>query len=126
MIPIRRRGLRAAGIALLTTAFLIALPAVALADEHAPVGVSDETQFILNTFAFVASLIVWKAMDLVMGLRVSPEVERLGQDTGELGIETYPEFVLPRDWFYRSSIWAVIGGTVYHHQRFGEDSNPGV
>ena len=30
MIPIRRRGLKAAGIALLTTAFLIALPAVAL------------------------------------------------------------------------------------------------
>ena len=26
--------------------------------------------------------------------RVSPEVEHLGQDTGELGIEAYPEFVL--------------------------------
>ena len=48
----------------------------------------------IGAFAFVTSLIVWKLMDLVMGLRVSPEVERLGQDTGELGIETYPEFVL--------------------------------
>ena len=48
----------------------------------------------VGAFAFVASLIVWKVMDLVMGLRVSPEVERLGQDVGELGIETYPEFVL--------------------------------
>ena len=26
--------------------------------------------------------------------RVSPEVEELGQDAGELGIEAYPEFVL--------------------------------
>ena len=49
MIPTRRRGQKAAGIALLTTAFLIALPAVALADDLAPAGVSDETQFILNT-----------------------------------------------------------------------------
>ena len=48
----------------------------------------------VGAFVFVASLIVWKVMDLVMGLRVSVEVERLGQDTGELGIETYPEFVL--------------------------------
>ena len=48
----------------------------------------------VGAFVFVASLIAWKVMDLVMGLRVSVEVERLGQDTGELGIETYPEFVL--------------------------------
>ncbi len=48
----------------------------------------------IGAFAFVTSFIVWKVMDLVMGLRVSAEVERLGQDTGELGIETYPEFVL--------------------------------
>ena len=48
----------------------------------------------VGAFAFVASLIVWKVMDLVIGVRVAPEVERLGQDVGELGIETYPEFVL--------------------------------
>ena len=33
-------------------------------------------------------------MDRVIGLRVPAEAERLGQDTAELGIETYPEFVL--------------------------------
>ena len=68
MIPIRRCGLRVAGIALLTTAFLIALPAIALADEHAPVGVSDETQFILNTFAFLiwGALVMWMCAGFTM------------------------------------------------------------
>ena len=48
----------------------------------------------IGAFVFIASLIVWKLMDMVMGLRVGAEAERLGQDTAELGIETYPEFVL--------------------------------
>ena len=48
----------------------------------------------IGAFAFFSSLIVWKLLDLAMGLRVSAEAERLGQDTAELGIETYPEFVL--------------------------------
>jgi Amt family ammonium transporter len=48
----------------------------------------------VGAFTFIASLIVWKLMDMVMGLRVGAEAERLGQDTAELGIETYPEFVL--------------------------------
>ena len=49
-------------------------------------------------FAFVASLIVWKAMDWIAGLRISREVEQVGQDVGELGIESLPEFVImPED-----------------------------
>ena len=48
----------------------------------------------IGAFTFIASLIVWKLMDMVIGLRVPAEAERLGQDTAELGIETYPEFVL--------------------------------
>ena len=52
----------------------------------------------VGVFVFVVSLIVWKLLDMVIGLRVSAEAERLGQDTAELGIETYPEFVLmPED-----------------------------
>ena len=68
MVPIRRRGLKAAGVALLAAAFLIALPAVAVADEHAPVGVSDETQFILNTFAFLiwGALVMWMCAGFTM------------------------------------------------------------
>ena len=48
----------------------------------------------IGAFAFVSSFVVWKVMDMVMGLRVPAQAERLGQDTAELGIETYPEFVL--------------------------------
>ncbi len=48
----------------------------------------------IGAFVFIASFIVWKVLDLVMGLRVSKTVEQLGQDSGELGIEAYPEFVL--------------------------------
>ena len=52
----------------------------------------------VGAFVFFVSWLVWRLMDLTMGLRVSPAVERLGQDTGELGMETYPEFVLmPED-----------------------------
>ncbi len=48
----------------------------------------------IGAFVFIASLVVWKVLDLVMGLRVSADVERMGQDVAELGIEAYPEFVL--------------------------------
>ena len=48
----------------------------------------------IGAFVFIVSLLVWKALDLLMGLRVSAEVERMGQDVGELGLEAYPEFVL--------------------------------
>ena len=52
----------------------------------------------VGAFVFIASFIVWKILDLVIGLRVSKTVEQLGQDSGELGIEAYPEFVLmPED-----------------------------
>ncbi|MYH97029.1 MAG: ammonium transporter, partial [Acidimicrobiia bacterium] len=48
----------------------------------------------IGAFVFIVSLVVWKVLDLLMGLRVSAEVERMGQDVGELGLEAYPEFVL--------------------------------
>ena len=68
MKPTRQRCPKAAGVALLTVAFLIAVPAVALADEHAPAGVSDETQFILNTFAFLVwgALVMWMCAGFTM------------------------------------------------------------
>ena len=54
--------------------------------------------FSVGLFTFVSSLVVWKVMDLILGLRVSPEVEQVGQDVGELGIESLPEYVLtPED-----------------------------
>ena len=48
----------------------------------------------IGAFVFVTSFILWKALDLTLGVRVSTDVERLGQDSAELGMESYPEFVL--------------------------------
>jgi Amt family ammonium transporter len=48
----------------------------------------------IGVFVFVTSWVVWKALDLTLGVRVSRDVEELGQDAGELGMESYPEFVL--------------------------------
>ena len=48
----------------------------------------------IGAFVFIVSLVVWKVLDALMGLRVSADVERMGQDVGELGLEAYPEFVL--------------------------------
>ena len=50
-------------------------------------------------FSFGASFVVWKTLDLTVGMRVSRDVEYVGQDVGELGIESHPEFVLvPEDY----------------------------
>ena len=48
----------------------------------------------IGAFVFITSWVVWKVLDLTLGVRVSRDVEELGQDAGELGMESYPEFVL--------------------------------
>ncbi|MCY4111455.1 MAG: ammonium transporter, partial [Chloroflexi bacterium] len=48
----------------------------------------------VGAFVFVVSYLVWRLIDLTIKVRVSRQVEQLGQDAGELGIEAYPEFVL--------------------------------
>ena len=48
----------------------------------------------IGAFTFATAWLLWKALDLTLGVRVDYNVERLGQDAGELGIEAYPEFVL--------------------------------
>ena len=48
----------------------------------------------VGAFVFTTSWLLWRALEKTMSVRVSPQVERLGQDAGELGIEAYPEFVL--------------------------------
>ena len=48
----------------------------------------------VGAFVFGVSWVIWKLMEMTIGARVSPQVERLGQDAGELRIEAYPEFVL--------------------------------
>ena len=48
----------------------------------------------VGAFVFPSSLLVWWVLNQILGIRVSQTVEELGQDTAELGIESYPEFVL--------------------------------
>ncbi len=52
---------------------------------------------VIGVFAFGASWLVWMAIDKTMGVRISKNVEELGQDVAELGIEAYPEFVVIPD-----------------------------
>jgi len=46
----------------------------------------------VGAFVFVASAIIWFILKLTVGMRVSDEVEDLGLDRSELGMEAYPEF----------------------------------
>ncbi|NQY53872.1 MAG: ammonium transporter [Campylobacteraceae bacterium] len=47
---------------------------------------------IIGAFAFISSFIIWKILDLIIGLRVSEEEEMTGLDIYETGLECYPEF----------------------------------
>jgi Amt family ammonium transporter len=46
----------------------------------------------IGAFVSITSAIVWYAMKLTFGIRVSEEEEDLGLDKAELGLEAYPEF----------------------------------
>ncbi|MXZ46650.1 MAG: ammonium transporter [Chloroflexi bacterium] len=48
----------------------------------------------IGAFVFTISWVLWQVLAMTLSVRVTPEVERLGQDVGELGIEAYPEFVV--------------------------------
>ena len=48
----------------------------------------------IGVFAFAVSLGLWWLIERTIGVRVTHSVEQLGQDAGELGMESYPEFVL--------------------------------
>ncbi|WP_419771278.1 MAG: ammonium transporter [Candidatus Marinarcus sp.] len=47
---------------------------------------------VVGAFVFVSSFIVWKILDLIVGLRVDEETEVTGLDIHETGLECYPEF----------------------------------
>lgn len=46
----------------------------------------------VGAFTFVAALVVWYLIRLVMGMRVSREEEIAGLDLGEHGMKAYPDF----------------------------------
>ena len=53
----------------------------------------------IGAFVFATSWLIWRLVDMTLGARVTRQVEELGQDSGELGIEAYPEFVLMPEQF---------------------------
>ena len=51
----------------------------------------------VGAFVFVTSLLLWVVLNRTLGTRVSRDVEEMGQDAAELGIDAYPEFALMVD-----------------------------
>ncbi|MFK2823256.1 ammonium transporter [Arcobacter sp. YIC-80] len=47
---------------------------------------------VIGIFVFISSFLVWKILDITMGLRVDEETEVNGLDIHETGLEAYPEF----------------------------------
>ena len=43
-------------------------------------------------FTIIASSIVWYAIKIIIGIRVSEEQELEGVDVSEVGMEAYPDF----------------------------------
>ena len=60
----------------------------------ADIGVQLLGVVTVGAFAFATSWLTWLALEKTMGVRVSHKVEQMGQDLAELGIDSYPEFVL--------------------------------
>ena len=48
---------------------------------------------MVGVFVSIVSAIIWTALKVTIGLRVSDEVEHDGLDSHEVGIASYPEFV---------------------------------
>ena len=51
----------------------------------------------IGAFVFTLSWGVWLVFEKTIGVRVSREVEEIGQDAAELGIDAYPEFAIMVD-----------------------------
>ena len=47
---------------------------------------------VIGAFVFIASFVVWKILDIAVGIRVDEETEINGLDIHETGLEAYPEF----------------------------------
>jgi ammonium transporter, Amt family len=66
--------------------------AVLLSNEDASFGAQFIGMGVIFAWVFLASLLVWFLLKLVMGIRVSEEEEYNGVDLHECGQEAYPEF----------------------------------
>ncbi|USD37933.1 MULTISPECIES: ammonium transporter [Ferrimonas] len=72
---------------------LFGLMAVPLSNADAGFGTQALGALIIFAWVFGASLLVWLALKLTMGIRVTEEEEYRGMDIADCGIDAYPEFV---------------------------------
>ncbi|MBD3620281.1 MAG: ammonium transporter [Chromatiales bacterium] len=71
---------------------LLGLLLVPLTNDGASFGGQILGALTIFIWVFVASLIVWFIIKMIMGLRISEEDEYAGADFSECGMEAYPEF----------------------------------
>jgi Amt family ammonium transporter len=69
------------------------LLAVVLSNEDATLVAQLTGLGAIFAWTFVASLLTWFVIKLVLGIRVSEEEEYAGVDLSECGLEAYPEFL---------------------------------
>ena len=67
--------------------------AVVLSNEEATLTGQLTGIGVIFAWTFVASLVTWFVIKMVIGIRVSEEEEYAGVDLSECGLEAYPEFV---------------------------------
>ena len=70
------------------------LMAVPIYNADASLGTQGIGMLVIFGWSFVASLITWGVIKVIMGIRVSEEEEYEGVDIGECGVEAYPEFTI--------------------------------
>ncbi len=66
--------------------------AVPLSNADATFGAQIVGIVSYGLFTVICSAIVWYALKMTIGIRVSPEEELIGLDKTEVGVEAYPEF----------------------------------
>ena len=69
------------------------LLAVPLTNSDAGFGAQIYGLVVIFAWVFIASMITWLILKLVMGIRVTEEEEYEGMDLAECGMEAYPEFI---------------------------------
>ncbi|MEN8207036.1 MAG: ammonium transporter [Pseudomonadota bacterium] len=67
--------------------------AVVLSNEEATLGGQLTGIGVIFGWTFVASMVTWFIIKMIIGIRVSEEEEYAGVDLSECGLEAYPEFV---------------------------------
>ena len=70
------------------------LMAVPIYNADASLGIQGIGMLVIFGWSFIASLITWGVIKMVVGIRVSEEEEYEGVDIGECGVEAYPEFTI--------------------------------